>query len=438
MADGDNPFLVGNFAPIDDEQSLSTLEVTGQLPTSLRGSLCRIGPNPIDPNPNAYHWFMGDGMVHSVRLADGRASYQNRWVRTDRICDQLAETPIPDQPRDVSPGSNRANTNIIRHAGRIFALEEASLPVELGSDLQTIGRFNYDGKLKTNWSAHPKIDPETGELHSFAYGFVPPLLTYYRVNSEGELVESREVEIPRAVMIHDFAITETYAVFFDLPVVFDLERAMARQFPFSWQPQHGARVGLMPLSSGQVTWHDVEPCYVYHPLNAYNDGDRVVVDVVRHPSMFAAETNHGPDSAGPSVLARWTVSPTVARVAEETVCAMGAEFPRIDDRRLGRRHRYGYRCSGQAVFKHDLFRGATGSFDFGPGSGPREAVFVPDSPSAAEDEGWLLSLVYRPDLDTSELVVLDADRISGGPVASVRMPRRVPFGFHSNWFADSK
>jgi carotenoid cleavage dioxygenase len=442
-----NRYLQGNFAPVADERTATDLPVTGQVPFELNGLLLRNGPNPITvENPATYHWFLGDGMVHGIELRGGKAvSYRNRWVRTDGAAEKLGE-PAPGGPPDVFPmGSSVANTNVMSHAGRILALVEVALPTELRPDLTTVGRYDFDGKLRSPMTAHPKIDPATGEMLFFGYDlFGPPWLRFHVVSADGELVRSEDIEIKGPAMIHDFAITESHVVFFDLPVVFDMELALQGFFPFSWQPEaYGARVGVMPRagSGADVRWFDVEPCYVFHPLNAYDDGDRVVVDVVRHQSMFATDRN-GPSGGAPT-LDRWTVDLVGGKVLEERLSDHEQEFPRIDDRLVGHRHRYGYGTyfgtddAGLqlgALLKHDLVAGTTEVHDFGPGRQASEGVFVPADPVAAgEDEGWVLSVVHDSATDGSFLAVLDATDFKAPPVASVSLPQRVPFGFHGNW-----
>src|SRR5581483_10780168 len=384
-----NRYLQGNFAPVADEVTATDLPVTGRLPVELNGLLLRNGPNPITvENPATYHWFSGDGMVHGIELQDGRAlSYRNRGGRTDGAAARLGE-PTPDGPTDVFPmGSSVANTNVMAHAGRIFALVEVALPTELRTDLTTVGRYDFDGRLRSPMTAHPKIDAATGEMLFFGYDiFGPPWLRFHVVSADGELVRSEEIEIRGPAMVHDFAVTESHVVFFDLPVVFDMDLAAQGFFPFSWQPEtYGARVGVMPRSGGgaDVRWFDVEPCYVFHPLNAYDDGDRVVVDVVRHATMFAGDRN-GPSGGAPT-LDRWMIDLAGGKVLEERLSDHEQEFPRIDDRLTGRRHRYGYgtyfgtddsglRLGG--LLKHDLVVGTTEVHDFGAGRQAGEAVFL--------------------------------------------------------------
>jgi carotenoid cleavage dioxygenase len=442
----ENRYLVGNFAPVKDELTVTDLPIEGAIPNELNGRLLRNGPNPIAPDPAAYHWFLGDGMLHAIELRDGKAvSYRNRWVRTDQASSLLGEDPIPEQPEDVFPaGSSVANTHVVAHAGKIFALVEVCLPTQVRPDLSTVGRYDFGGKLRSAMTAHPKMDPVTGEMLFFGYDvFGPPWLRYHVVNAEGELVRSEDIDIRGPAMVHDFAITERHVVFLDLPVVFDFDLVGKRPFPAEWKPDYGARVGVMPRDGGNadVRWFDVELCYVFHPLNAYDDGDgRVVIDVARHPKMFANDI-YGP-AEQPPTLDRWTIDLDGGKVIEERLDDRPQEFPRVDDRVVGRRHRYGYATHFGiddegiqlgGLVKHDLQTGTAEVRSFGRGTHSSEGVFVAASADAGEDEGWVLSVVYDEGRDASDLVVLDATDFSAPPVATVRLPQRVPFGFHGSW-----
>ena len=216
--------MAGYLAPVPDEIDAVDLPVDGALPPELTGRYLRNGPNPLPGEPSR-HWFIGHGMVHGVRLRDGRAEwYRNRWVRTKALA---GESMIkPDGTVDRSVGV--ANTHVIAHAGRIMALVESSFPHVLTPELATVGPCDFDGRLTTAMTAHPKTDPVTGELHFFGYGFAPPFLTYHRLSAAGELVTSAEIAVPGPTMMHDFAITDRHAVFLDLPMTFSLDRLSQR------------------------------------------------------------------------------------------------------------------------------------------------------------------------------------------------------------------
>jgi len=441
-------FQRDNFAPVTDELTEFDLPVEGAIPAELDGWYLRNGPNPRQATA---HWFTGDGMIHGIELRDGKAvSYRNRWTRTDRAADALGEPHVAaDQPEEVNPFGSAANTHVIEHAGRILALVESSLPTCLSPELETLGRFDFGGKLRSPMTAHPKVDPVTGELVFFGYNiFGPPYVRYHVADRSGDLIKSEDITFGGPVMVHDFNITENYVVWMDLPVVFDMEMAMQGLFPFAWKPDYGSRVGVMPRSGGDadIRWFDVEPCYVFHPMNAFENGaggDRIVLDVVRHPDMFVRE-QIGPAASSAPTLDRWTIDLTAGKVIEERLDDHGQEFPRVDDRVVGRRHRYGYSTGAgvdngiefQGLLKHDLALGSVEVHDVGPTRNAGEGVFVAASPEAGEDEGWVLSVVYDAERDGSDLVIIDATSFAGPPVATVQLPQRVPFGFHGSWVAD--
>ena len=443
-----NPWLDGNFGPVHTEVSAFDLPVTGTIPQELCGRFLRNGPNPIgDVDRSTYHWFTGAGMVHGVRLRDARAEwYRNRWVRSPEVAEALGEDP-PGSPFAGDVRIFAANTNVIGHAGTTLAIVEAGAPpIELTEDLDTVGPTDFAGTLEHPFSAHPKRDPQTGELFVVAYFWAwGERIRYMVVGVDGKVRHAVDLPVPGMPMVHDTAITETRALLFDLPCTFDLDAAMAgAALPYRWNPDYGARVGLIPREghAEDVAWFEVDPCYVFHPLNAYDaDDGKVVVDLVRWPQMFADHVL-GPRE-GPTRLDRWTIDPVADKVLIETLDDRGQEFPRHDERLLGRRHRFGYAVAVHEPFdqgaglKHDLAAATTEVHDYGPGRHTGELVFIPRSRDAAEDDGWLLSFVYDENTDRSDLVILHAQEFEGDPVATVHLPQRVPFGFHGNWVPDA-
>jgi carotenoid cleavage dioxygenase len=441
----ENVYLSGNFAPVREETTALDLTVTGTIPRELRGRLLRIGPNPVvPPDPAAYHWFTGNGLVHGLRLRDGRAEwYRSRFVRDDAV------TAARGWPRTPGPrhgmGEGVANTNVIGHAGRTWAIVEAGgLPVELSGELETVTYSDFGGTLEGSFTAHPKRDPETGELHAVTYYWAWDHLKYVVVGNDGRVRRTVQVPVPGRPMVHDCAITERHVVLFDLPVHFDLALVEGgAPFPYRWNPDHGARVGLLPREGGaeDVRWLEVPLCYVFHPLNAFDLADgQVVLDVVRHPRMFASDLL-GPNEGGPT-LDRWILDPASGKVSEERLDDRPQEFPRHDERRVGRPIRYGYAatfapgpCLGP-ILKHDLQRRATEVHDEGPGRAFQEPVFVPRTPDSAEDDGWVMAYVHDAARDRADVVILHAQDFAGGPVATIHLPTRVPFGFHGNWAPD--
>ena len=442
-----NRYLEGNFAPVSEETTSVDLSITGSLPEWLDGRYLRNGPNPMNTDPETYHWFTGHGMVHGLRLRDGKAEwYRNRYVRSEAVANELGETW---RSGPVHEGMDFAsNTNVIGHAGRTFAIVEAGArPYELDEELNTLGPCDFDGTLPGGYTAHPKRDPQTGELHAVSYFWGwGNKVQYTVIDRDARVRKVVDVETTGSPMLHDMSLTETYAVVYDLPVVFDLDLAMSGAgLPYRWDNDYPARVGLLPRDGGadDVQWFDVEPCYVFHPLNAYDDGDRIVIELCRFERMFDADVVLGPDGQPPR-LDRWTIDPSAGKVIEETIDDRPQEFPRVDERVVGRRHRYGYTVrfdagsqnfefAGGSLLRHDLAAGTTDVHDFGAGRGPSEFVMVPSSPDAGEDDGVLMGFVYDAQRDASDLVLLDAQRLE--PVAEVHLPVRVPYGFHGNWVA---
>jgi carotenoid cleavage dioxygenase len=478
-----NRYLQGNFGPVREEVTATDLAVSGALPSYLDGRYLRNGPNPVvDPDASTYHWFIGSGMVHGVRIRDGRAEwYRNRYVRSSDVSKALGEPP---HPGPVHAGFDfSANTHVIGQAGRTFAIVEGGgRPYELTDELETIGPCDFDGTLPGGYTAHTKRDPETGELHAMSYFFGWGNKVQYSVlGTDGRIRRTVEVEVTGSPMMHDFSLTEQHVVIYDLPVTFDVDgvvgsvpRLMARPaafmtsrlvgrhriperasalmlrlgggtgaFPYAWNSDYPARVGVMGRDGdgSDVRWFDVEPCYVYHPLNAHDDGEHIVLDVVRHPKMFATDRN-GPNEGAPT-LDRWTVDLSAGKVLEERLDDRGQEFPRVDERVVSRRHRYGYTVGadldalgdvdlgGNVLLKHDLDARSTEVRSFGPGRGASEFVFVPAGPDAGEDEGVLMGYVYDGGTDRSDLMLLDAATLE--TVAEVHLPARVPYGFHGSW-----
>ena len=441
-----NPYLEGNFAPVLEERTDDhLLEVTGVVPPDLEGALLRNGPNPltVPEDPSDYHWLSGDGMLHGIWLGGGKASgYRNRWVRTRALARKVATVP----PRGPSePVDGTANTHVIRHAGTTLALVESGFPHAISPELDRARIHDFDGTLSSPMTAHPKVDPVTGELVFFGVDpFGPPFLRYHVVDAAGQLTTTEAIDVPRATMMHDFGVTATRAVFFDQPVVFDLALAAeGRRLPFRWAPEYGSRVGVMPRNGtgADIRWITMDPAYAFHVLNAFDDGDRTVLDLIRYDAVF--ETAPGePITRSSPVLFRWTVDPAGNRILEEPLDDTPVEFPRIDPAVVGAHHRYGY-CvrtgtdpghpSYEGLVKYDFARDESVRYDPGEGRSPGEPVFVRASDGAGEDEGWVLTVVYDAGRNASDVVILDATSFGGPPVATVHLPARVPFGFHGSW-----
>ncbi|WP_370333533.1 carotenoid oxygenase family protein [Mycolicibacterium hippocampi] len=428
-------FQRGNYAPVPEELTTFDLEVEGASPAEVTGWYLRNGPNPREATG---HWFTGDGMIHGVRIEGGRAAwYRNRWVRTDSF---EHDFPLYEEDGTRNLRASVANTHVVNHAGKTLALVESSLPYEITNDLDTVGAYDFDGKLTNSMTAHPKICPTTGEMHFFGYGsLVAPHVVYHRADADGQLVINRPLEVKALTMMHDFALTANHVVFMDLPIVFDFDIAASGSgdMPYRWDDDYGARLGLLRRDDpyGEVRWFEIDPCYVFHVANAYERGDIVVVQGVRYPELW--RQNGGFDTDG--MMWTWTVDLRRGTVTESQLDERAVEFPRIDDRLATLQARYAVSVGDASLVRHDLVTGDAVEHRFGtpeaPG-GPGEAVFVPADGAADESSGWYLGYVYDPTRDGSDLVIIDASDFSGPPVARIKLPQRVPYGFHGNWIAD--
>ncbi|ARG61412.1 carotenoid oxygenase family protein [Mycobacterium kansasii] len=495
-AQSGNPYLEGLLAPVRNEVTATDLKVTGQIPEHLDGRYLRNGPNPVaEVDPAVYHWFSGDGMVHGVALRQGRASwYRNRWVRSLPVCAALGE-PAPNR-LDPRAGmlSLGANTSVLSHAGRTLALVEGGVAnYELTEDLDTVGTCDFDGTLTGGYTAHPHRDPGTGELHAVSYSFARGRTVQYSViDTQGRARRTVDIEVTGSPMMHDFSLTDKYVVIYDLPVTFDVSQVLpaklprwlslpaqlvmqalighvrvpgpiaammnrnpkpSDRMPYAWNADYPARIGVMPRDGGNedVRWFDIEPCYVYHPLNAYtetrDDGSELLIlDVVRYARMFDHD-RHGPGDTRPS-LDRWTINLATGAVTTECRDDRPQEFPRINESLLGGRHRFGYTLGvdggyltggttemSTSLYKHDY---QTGSCQVAPLDAALligEMCFVPNPPGTsgerAEDDGILMGYGYHRDRDEGQLLLLDAQTCE--LMATVHLPQRVPMGFHGNW-----
>jgi 8'-apo-carotenoid 13,14-cleaving dioxygenase len=441
-----HPFLSGIHKPMDGELTLEGLSVTGTIPPVLDGRYIRIGPNPATPpNPASYHWFVGDGMVHGVRLKAGKALwYRNRWIRSNAVSDALGEARSPG-PRNGR--SDTVNTNVLGHAGQTWALVEAGgYPVRIDEELNTIAHDPFGGTLKGSFTAHPHLDPDSGEMHAICYqGDQASVIRHVVVGADGNVRREEPITVNSGPAIHDCMITEHYVIIMDMPLTFSMKMLIAgHAFPYRWNPDHKPRVGLLPREgkNDDVIWCDIDPCYAFHPCNAYELADgTVIMDVCAHDNM-GTET-HGPSSTK-TPLERWTIDPVAKHVARAILDNDSQEFPRPDERLLGKPYRYAYTMalpgpgadhafSGNRLFKHDLKPGTREVHAFGANRFPGEFVFVPKAKDAAEDDGWLMGYVVNMDDETTELIILDARNFAGAPQAVIHIPHRIPPGFHGNW-----
>src|SRR5690606_23945255 len=329
----------GNFAAVTTEETVTDLEVSGSIPPELTGLFVRNGSNP--PSGTSLHWFLGDGMIHGVRLRRGSAQwYRNRYVRTPLVevgKDLLEFGGVPGRE------NNQSNVALIHHAGRLLSLGEVGWPFELSpGDLATVGPWDFDGRLRETMTAHPKIDPATGRLHFFGYEFLRPALTYYAADAAGRIDVVSPVAVAVATMIHDFAITERDAVFWVGPVVFGADPANPYpEIPFHWDPAGPCRVGVMPLDGpgDAIRWVDIPACFVFHGLNAHREGDDIVLRVHRLPEAFGAQGD-----LVASHLTEWRIGTAGSELtfSESQLAAREMDLPAHDRRPTGRATRHGW------------------------------------------------------------------------------------------------
>lgn len=459
---GVDPHLSGLFAPITAEIDVTDLRVTGELPAELDGDYVRNGPNPrFSPLGRYVYPLDGDGMVHRIRVRDGRASYTNRFVRTPALVAEEAAgralwpgitgqayLPGADLVGPALAGTRKdlPDINVVRHGGRLLALAEAAPPFALADDLSTLGRETYDGALPAGMTAHPKIDPRTGELVVFCYHLQAPYLTWSVIGPDGA-VSRRPVAvtgIDRPVMIHDMALTATYVVLVVAPLFFDLPAAFRGGSPLSWEPERGTRIALVPRDGRQVRWLATDAFWMWHAANAYDvptdgEGDpAVVLDLARwsRPGGMVP----GPADGG---LARLVLDPGRGTVTSTLLADRPMEFPRIDDRSVSAGHRIiatslkdaAHRLPAGDADTLGWYDDRTGRFDtwHAPELGLGEQTFIPRPGDPDPTHGWWTTIATdRTDL-TSRLLIIPADDPTAGPVATVELPQRVPLGLHGSW-----
>jgi carotenoid cleavage dioxygenase-like enzyme len=455
-------YQTGPFTPVCAEVDVTDLVIEGELPVDLDGAYVRNGPNPrFSPIGSFLYPVDGDGMLHRVVLSEGRARYTNRFVRTPMVAAEervgraiwpglmTPWRPEYDEVGAALAGTIRQipNVNVVRHGGLLLALAECHQPYRMGPGLETLGPETFGGQLPAGICAHPKIDPRTGEMIAFCYNLRPPFLTWTVIRPDGAATSPRPVEgVGRPTMIHDMAITERYVVLVVAPLFFDIAAARAGGSMLAWDEGAGTRIALVPRDGGPVRWCEDDPFWLWHTVNAHEEKDAadpaadiVVLDYVEwaRPDGIVA----GP-SAAPR-LARALIDPAGGTVRRETLSDLDVEFPRIDDRLLGRAQpvsAFALRTGRpvphpgvrDALAWHDTRTGAILRWE-PDGLAVGEPAFAPDPRSAAPDRGWWLTLATRLSTGESTLLVIPAADPTSGPVAAIRMPVRVPLGLHGSW-----
>ncbi|GAA3523162.1 carotenoid oxygenase family protein [Aeromicrobium panaciterrae] len=474
-ADDDHPYRTGPWQPQTTEWKADNLEVVqGEIPTDLDGVYLRNTENPLHPAIQNYHPFDGDGMVHVVGFRDGTAFYRNRFVRTDGLALEqdagkslwagLAERPSQSL-MDHGWGArtrmkDASSTDVVVHNG--VALTSFYQCGDLyrvdPMTAETLGKETWGGTFPFDWgvSAHPKIDDATGEMLFFNYSTEAPYMNYGVVDANNELVHYTPVPLPGPRLPHDMAFTENYAILNDCPLFWDPEGLAQGAYAARFHPDMPMRLGVIPRRGGpdDIRWFDAESTFVLHWVNACEDGDEVVVDGFFESDPAPADNGMGDkwqrafrflanDRMQPR-LHRWRLNMVTGLCKEESLTDTISEFGMMNGSHAGQKYRYAYAATSKPAWflfdglvKHDTWTGQEQHFRFEDNVYGSESAMAPRVGSAAEDDGYLITLTTDMNQDASFCVVFDASDITVGPVCTLRLPERISSGTHSTWAAGS-
>ncbi len=484
------PLYQGWGRPMRVESSVDSLVLLdGTPPEGLNGSWYKVGPDRQYPPRHGDDVFIdGEGMAHVFHFDRGTVSYRSRWIRNARFLAQEKagrslfgeyRNPFDKDPsaRDISGGT--ANTNAVLCGDQILILKEDDLPYAVHpKTLETIGRFDYGGKVKAQrLSAHPKIDPVADSVLNYgnqAKGDGTLDMAFYEFDQEGNIRDEIWFDAPFAGHVHDFCFTKNYVVFAFHPLVTDLETVKRTGFFFQWRPQHGMKIAVLKRrgTAADIRWFDGPPVSFGHTVNAFEEGSTLCFDLLMSQSNvfsfhFTAEDGKRsmPD---PQKLRRIKISLAGNGATYQITPEIGpiCELARIDDRYLGYPYRYVWTLfggppsspeagaaqgamagvtgggtdgfidifNGEAdVGSIDRHTGAIDKYSFGPRTNVHESQFVPRTPDSPEGDGWLLTIVNRLEEHRSELAIFDALKLSAGPLALYDIGVRVRSTFHGNW-----
>lgn len=461
-----NPYITGVYAPTPSETTTPVTACSGEIPLDLSGMYVRNGPNPMFAVSGKHHWFDGDGMLHAIRFNNGRAIYSNRWIRTEDLTqEQVAGQAIWSGIREPisweriqHPYKDSANTDVKFHNGELVAVwYQCGKPYRVNPfTLETTRVDDFDGKLKTKVSAHVKVDAITGEMMFFEYGIVPPFMSYGVVSPHGDLLKQVDIPLPGARLPHDMAITEHYSILMDLPVFWDAEALKKGKWKSRFHPDTPSRFGIIPRhgDSNQVQWFETSPCYIYHVINAWEEGDEVVMMAHRVANPIADSEQHKTEFE--RMLRNlqmhaetycWRFNLKTGAATETLVDSTNAEFPTINMSLQGRKTRYAYAMLipdkttliFDGLMKYDFVSGQHQRYEFGENCFASEAGFAPKIGAQAEDDGYVVTFVTLSDAEQteasqkSECWIFDAKNISTGPICKIAIPVRMPAGFHACW-----
>ena len=443
----DNIFLKGINAPVFYETDLNNLKVTGAIPSDLEGIYIRNGPNQLF-KPVSYNYPLeGDGMLHAFYFEDSKVRYRNRWIWTRGLKYELYEGKVLPEFKF----RNYANTNIFAHAGVLLALYEAGLPYQITPKLETVGTWNFQGDIEQSMAAHPKLDPQTGELHFFRYSLInPPYITYYVANRQGKIIRTMPIDLPQSALLHDMAITKNYVIFFHCPLVFEMSKAMKCNSPFVWKPEMGTKIILIhrhDLTRKPVRL-DTDAFWLWHFMNAHEENEQIVIDFVYYPQIKLESTLEA-ILATKAHLHRFTVNPDAKTIKSQPLDDRFVDLPTIDPRQTGKSYQFGYapyidlKLTAQKkipnyypeIIQYNVREQTSKVHRFKPGCYGGEAIFVPKKNGVSELDGYVMTLVFDENQQKSDLLILDPANFEDEPIARIHLPVRVPSGFHGNWIA---
>ena len=467
----------GYSAPVRMEADVYDLEVEGCIPPALNGAYYRNSADPAYPPLLGQDIFLnGDGMVHMVRFENGHASLRTRYVRTEKFeLERRARRALfgayrnqfTDSPEAAGHDNNTANTSLLWHHGKLYALKESGRPYELDpATLDTLGERDFGGQLASRtFTAHPKLDPETGECIAFAYntaGQASDEIDLYTLSPAGRFTRSERFRAPYCSMVHDFLVSRNFIAFVICPMVCDWERVQRGEPYWHWDSSKKTVIGIIPRKEGvaAIRWYTCPVVAMQtHTFNAWEEAGEHGITL--HLDHFVTGSGwlsqfpdlHNPDSKEkPPFGERWSfdLADPADRFNIRRLIHQVGEMPVIDPRYAMRRARHFWFGTSNPQLGPMLEMGPKGPpftclghydeaadklrfYYAGPHAAPEEPCFVPRSAGAPEGEGWLLTMVGRRAENRTDLVILDAARIDAGPVAIIKFPCRVHEGFHGIW-----
>lgn len=471
------PGFSDTLRPIRMECDIRDLEVDGDIPTQLDGFFHRVHPDAqFPPRFEDDQFFNGDGMITQFRIKDGKVDLKQRYAQTDKFKAERAvgkslfgayRNPLTDDESVKGMIRGTANTTPIVHAGKLFALKEDSPPLIMDPiTLETEGYSDFDGKMKNQtFSAHPKIDPLTGNMCNFGYaatGLLTDDVSYMEISPAGELLFETFFKVPYYCMMHDFGITQDYAVFHIVPQTSNWDRLKANKPHFGFDTSLPVWLEILPRhgSVSDMRWFKApKTIFASHVMNAFNDGSKIYFDIPQAEGNcfpFFPDINDAPFDpvAARPFLHRWVVdmnSPRDEFTSVEKLTDMIDEFPRVDDRYVGQPYRHGWmlvmdpdkpfdvpnaRASGFRMNKigHiDFANGKQDAWYCGSQSIIQEPQFVPRNAGAAEGDGYLIALIDNLVTNYSDLAIFEAMDLESGPIARAKLPFRVRSGLHGTW-----